>query len=108
MLIVASLAAAKALSVGAGWCKQAKLRRHKTLMGSEWQATRCLPLIDRQLKHSTRNATKVQVFIARKVSEVCRQVVHTHAFEYLLLQVIQSGVRKHGSKSYITKPEVVL
>jgi hypothetical protein len=108
MSIIALLAAVKALFLCASWSKWTEQRRRKTLMGSDSEGARSIPLIDSHLKRATRSATKTQVFAARKLAEVCRHVVHTRAFDYLLLQVIQSGVRKHRSKLYIAKPEVIL
>jgi hypothetical protein len=108
MSIIALLAALKALLLCASWSKWTEQRRRKTLMGSDSERARSIPLIDSHLERVTRSATKTQVFAARRLAELCRHFVHTRAFDYLLLQVIQSGVRKHCSKLYITKPEVVL
>jgi len=108
MSIIALLAAVKAVFVCAYWSKWAERRRQRTLAGGDTRLVRSIPIIDSHLKRCTRSATKTQVFIARKLAELCRQVVHTSAFEYVLLQVIRSGVKKRRSKAYITKPEVVL
>lgn len=108
MSIIALLAAVKALFVCAYWTKWAEQRRQRTLTGGNTRLVRTIPIVDSHLKHSTRSATKTQVFIARELARLCRQVAHTSAFEYVLLQVIQAAVKKHRSKAYITKPEVVL
>jgi hypothetical protein len=108
MSILALLATAKALLLCAYWSKWAELRRQKTLMGNDRELACSMPLIDRHLNRATRSATKMQVHAATQLAQLCRHVVHTRAFDYLLLQLIQSGVRKHRSKAHITKPEVVL
>ena len=108
MSIIAVLAAVKALFLCAQWSKWTEQRRQRTLMGSDSERARSIPLIDGHLKRATDSASKTQIFAARNLAEICRHVVRTRAFDYLLLQVIQSGVRKHRSKLNITKPEVVL
>jgi hypothetical protein len=108
MSIIAVLAAVKALAVCASWSKRPQERRQAILMGGESQMARSIPLIDNHLKRATNKSTKTEVFVAKQLAAFSRQIVHTRAFDYVLLQLIHSGIRKQRSKSNLTKPEVVL
>jgi hypothetical protein len=107
MSIIVLLAAAKAAFLWASWSKWRRSQRQKILMGNG-TAGRSIALVDRQLQRKVEGATKTQIFMASKLTQVCRQAVQTQAFEYMLLHAIRSGLHKRQSNLSITKPEVVL
>ncbi len=51
-------------------------------MGNSVNSIRCLPPIDDYLKRKTAGANRLHVFVASKLADVCRRVVHTRSFEY--------------------------
>lgn len=107
MSMIAFIAAAKAAFLWASWSHWKQTRRQKILMGAS-ATGRSIALVDRQLKRKIESATKTQVFVASKLTQICRQAVQTQAFEYMLLRAIRLGLNKRQSKSSITKTEVVL
>jgi hypothetical protein len=107
MSIIALLVATKAAFLWASWSHWRYGRRQKILMGNS-ATGRSIALVDRQLKRKVEGATNTQIFAASKLTEICRQAVQTRAFEYMLLHVIQSGLRKRQTTLSITKTEVVL
>jgi hypothetical protein len=98
MALIALIAAAEAMLYSASRSKRGQTRRQQVLMGNSMDSVRALPLVDTYLKRKTAGASKVQTFVASKLAEVCRQVVHTQSFEYLLLHVIGTVDFKCRSK----------
>jgi hypothetical protein len=67
-----------------------------------------LPFLDRYIRQQTTNPTRLQTFVAQKLSAICRRAVHTQAFELLVLKLIQSASRRSRRESEISKVEVIL
>src|ERR1700730_1689637 len=97
MSLIAFIAAAKAAFLWVSWSRWRDSRRQKILMGSN-ATGRSIALVDRQLKRKVQGATKTQIFMASKLTQICRQAVQTQAFEYMLLHAIQSGLRNRQSR----------
>ena len=108
MALIALIAAAEAMLFSASRAKRGEARRQQILMGNGVDSVRALPLVDEYLKRKTARASRVQSFVASKVAQVCRQAVHTRAFEYLLLQVIRTAVLKRRRKLSISHGRVTL
>jgi|ERR1700719_639032 len=108
MSIIAVFAAVKALFLGASWLKWRETRKQKILMGNNRAFSRPIPLVDRHLQRKTESATRFQIFVSSKLAEICRQFVHTHAFQYVILRIIQSRMLNRQATFSINKPEVVL
>ena len=77
-------------------------------MGNSTDSVRALPLVDDYLKRKTAGASRVQVFVASKLAEVCRRAVHTRSFEYVLLHVIRTAILKRRRKVSISHLGVTL
>ena len=107
MALIALIAAAEAMLFSASRAKQGAARRQQVLMGNT-DSFRALPLVDEYLKRKTAGASRVQVFVASKLAEVCRQAVHTRSFEYLLLHVIRTTIHKRRRKLSIPHLRVTL
>jgi len=108
MALIALIAAAEAMLFSASRAKQEHARRQQVLMGTGMSSVRCLPLVDEYLKRKTARASKVQIFVASKVAEICRRAVHTRSFECLLLHLIRTAVLKRRSKFLNTQRRVTL
>ena len=102
MAVIALIAAAEAMLFSASHAKRGQTRRHQVLMGNSLDSTRPLPFVDTYLRQKTAGASRVQVFVASKLAGLCRQVVHTRSFEYLLLQVIRTAILKRRRKLSIS------
>jgi hypothetical protein len=98
MALIALIAAAEAMLFSASGAKRNQARRQQVLMGNSLDSVNALPLVDTYLKRKTAGASRVQVFVASKLADVCRRAVHTRSFEYLLLHVIRTAVLKRRSK----------
>lgn len=98
MIVVALIGAAEAIFLSASRVQRGQTRRQQVLMGNSLDSVRALPLVDEYLKRRTDGASRVQVFVASKLADVCRRVVHTRSFEYMLLHVIRTAVLKHRNK----------
>ena len=98
MALIALIAAAEVTLFSASQAKRHYACRQQVLMGNAVDSIRALPLVDDYLKRRTAGASRVQVFVAAKVAEVCRRAVHTRSFEYLLLHVIRTAIHKRQSK----------
>ena len=98
MALLTLIAAAEATLFSASQAKRYHARRQQVLMGNAVDSPRALPLVDEYLKRKTVGASRVQVFVAAKVAEVCRLAIHTKSFEYLLLHVIRTAIHKRRSK----------
>jgi hypothetical protein len=67
-------------------------------MGNSPSSVRALPLVDAFFKQKTARATRFQSFLARKLAEIFRRLVHTRSFEYLLLHLIRTAINKRGNR----------
>ena len=90
MALLTLLAAAEASLLSASWFQRARQKRQELLLGIETRLLK-IPFIDNQLAKQADQATRLQIFVARHVAAVCRQVVHTQAFESLMIRLIQSA-----------------
>jgi hypothetical protein len=108
MTLITLVAAAEAMLYSASWSKRNRARRQQVLMGNSLNSARVLPLVDTYLKRKTAGASKVQVFVASNLAEVCRRAVYTRSFEYLLLHVIRTTVLKRRSKLAISSGRIIL
>jgi len=108
MALIALIAAAEAMLFSASRSKRGQTRRQQVLMGNSLDSVRALPLVDDYLKRKTAGAGRVQVFVASKLTEVCRRAVHTRSFEYLLLHLIRTAILKRRRKLSIAHLGVTL
>jgi hypothetical protein len=106
-MVIALIAAAEAMLFSASGAKRNQARRQQILMGNSLNSERCLPLVDEYLKRKTACANRVQVFVASKLTEICRRAVHTRSFEYLLLHVIRTAILKRRNKFLNTQRRVL-
>lgn len=106
MTLLALIAAAEAMLFSASRAKRGQAQRRQALMGDGGDTVRTLPLVDEYLKRKTAGAGKVQALVAAKVTRICRQAVHTRSFEYLVLHLIRSAIRRGRKKSSISNLEV--
>jgi hypothetical protein len=107
MTLLTLLAAAEASCLSASWFQRARMKRQELLLGKETRFL-SLPFIDNHLAKQADHATGLQTLAARQVAAVFRQVVHTRAFELLVLKLIQSASRQSRWESEISKVEVIL
>ena len=108
MALIALIAAAEAMLYSASRSKRGQTRRQQVLTGNSQDSVRALPLVDDCLKRKTVGASRLQMFVASKVAEICRRVVHTRAFEYVLLHLIRTAILKHRRKLSISHLGVTL
>ena len=97
MALIALIAAAEAMLFSASRSKRGQAQRQQVLMGNSLDSKHCLPFVDDYLKRKTAGASRVQTFVASKLAEVCRRAVHTRSFEYLVLHLIRTAI-KRGAK----------
>lgn len=102
-MVIALIAAAEALLFSASGAKRHQARRQQLLMGNGMDSGRCLPAVDEYLRRKTTGASRVQVFVASKLAEVCRQAVRTRSFELVLLHVIRTAILKYRNKLFISQ-----
>jgi tryptophan 2,3-dioxygenase len=107
MALLTLLATAEASCLFASWFQRARMKRQELLLGKETRLLN-LPFIDNHLAKQADHATRLQTFAARQVAVVFRQVVHTRAFEILVLKLIQSASRQSRRESEISTVEVIL
>jgi len=107
-MLISLIAATEALLFSASGAKRHQARRQQLLMGNGLDSARGLPLIDEYLKRKTAGANRIQRFVASKLAQVCRQVVHTWSFEYLLLHVLRTAILKRRSKSFTSQGRVTV
>jgi hypothetical protein len=93
-MLIALIAGLEAMVVYASRSKQGRARRQRLLMGSSTDVHRAVPLIDNYFQYKNAGASRLQRFIASKLAAVCRRVVHTQSFEYLLLHLIRTAINK--------------
>jgi hypothetical protein len=107
MALLTFLVAAEASFLSASWFQRARIRRQELLLG---KGTRSLmiPFIGDRLSKQTDHATRLQTFAAKQVTAICRHVVHTAAFELLVLKLTQSTSRRLRREVEISKVEVIL
>ena len=108
MALIALIAAAEAMLYSASRSKQGQAKRQQVLMGNSQDLVRALPLVDDYLKRKTAGASRLQMFVATKVAEICRRAVHTRSFEYLVLHLIRTAVLKRRNKFLNTQRRVSL
>ena len=108
MALIALIAAAEAMLYSASRSKRGETRRQQVLMGNSLDSVRALPLVDDYLKRKTARASRLQVFVASKVAEICRRAVHTRSFEYLVLHLIRTAILKRRRKLSISHLGVTL
>lgn len=108
MTLIALIAAAEAMLYSASRSKWSRAQRQQVLMGNSLDSVHALPLIDEYLRRKTAGAGRIQTFVASKLAEVCRRVVHTRSFEYLLLHVIRTAILKRRRKLSISHSGVTL
>ena len=102
MALLTLIAAAETALFSASEAKRCQARRQQVLMGNGMDSRRRLPLVDAYLQRKTAGASRVQVFVASKLAEACRQAVHTRSFEYLVLHLIRSAIHRCRSKFSIS------
>ena len=93
-MLIAIIAGIEAMVVYASRSKQGRARRQQLLTGNSLSSVRALPFIDGHMKKKTAGATRFQSFLARKLAEIFRMLVHTQSFEYLLLHLIRTASNK--------------
>lgn len=108
MPLIALIAAAEAMLFSASGAKRNQARRQQVLMGNSLEPVRALPLVDDYLKRKTAGASRVQMFVASNLAEVCRRAVHTRSFEYLVLHLIRKAILKRQSKFLNTQGRITL
>ena len=108
MALIALIAAAEAMLYSASRSKRGQARRQQVLMGNTLDSARALPLVDDYLKRKIAGASRVQVFVASKLAQLCRRAVHTRSFEYVLLHVIRTAILKRRRKLCISHLGVTL
>jgi len=96
MALIALIAAAEAMLYSASRSKRGQTRRQQVLMGNNLDSVRALPLVDDYLKRKAAGASRIQTFVASKLAEICRQVVHTRSFEYLVLHLIRTAIKRRN------------
>jgi hypothetical protein len=105
MALIALIAAAETMLYSASRSKRGQAQRQQVLMGNNLDSVRALPLVDDYLKRKTARASRVQMFVASKVAEICRRAVHTRSFEYLILHLIRTAILKRRRKLSISHLE---
>jgi hypothetical protein len=108
MALIALIAAAEAMLYSASRSKRGQAKRQQVLMGNSLDSVRALPLVDDYLKRKTAGASRLQMFVATKVAEICRRAVHTRSFEYLVLHLIRTAILKRRRKLAISHLGVTL
>ena len=96
MALIALIAACEAVLFSASGAKRNQTRRQQVLMGNNLDSVRSLPLVDEYLKRKIAGASRVQTFVASKLAEVCRRAVHTRSFEYLVLHLIRTAIKRRS------------
>jgi hypothetical protein len=107
-MLLTLIAATEALLFSASGAKRHHARRQQVLMGNRLDPGRRLPFVDGYLRRKTAGASKVHVFVASKLAEVCRQAVQTKAFEYLLLHVIRTADVKRRTMRLVSQRRITL
>jgi hypothetical protein len=53
-----------------------------------------LPFLDEHARRTATGASRLEVFVASKLAELCRQIVKLRLFEYVLLHVIRTSLKR--------------
>lgn len=106
-MILELIVAAEASALSASWVRRSRIRRQHILLGGSIPEIN-LPFLDQYLRQQTASPTRLQTIAAQKLAGVCRRVVHTQAFELLVLKLIQSASRRYRRESEISKVKVIL
>lgn len=106
-MLIAIIAGLETMFLAAARSKQGRARRQQLLMGAGTDHS-AVPIVDNYLKQKTASATRFQRFIASKLAALCRRVVHTRSFEYVLLHVVRTAILKHRNKLLNMKRRIVL
>jgi len=95
MAVLTFVAATEALFVSASHIRRRNARRQQTLMCLSPDAGVPLPFLDEHARRTTAGASRLEVFVASKLADICRQIVKLRLFEYLLLHVIRTSIKRH-------------
>jgi hypothetical protein len=106
-MLIELLVATEASVLSASWIRRSRSRRLQILLGGNTSETN-LPFLDKYLRQQTTNPTRFQAYAAQKLAAVCRHAIHTHAFELLVLKLIQSVSRRSRQEAEISRVEVIL
>lgn len=101
MALLALITAAETMLFSASWSRRGQRRRQQVLMGNGTNSARPVPFLDDYLRRRTAGASRFELFVASKLADACRQIVHTRSFEYVLVHVIRSVVLKRRKKLLI-------
>jgi hypothetical protein len=108
-MLIAIIAGLEAMVVYAARSKQGRARRQQLLMGTSTDLHRAaLPLVDDYLKQKTARASRFQRFIASKLAALCRHVVHTRSFEFLVLHLVRAAINKRRERLNTLKRRITL
>jgi hypothetical protein len=107
-MLIALIAGIEGMLVYASRSKQRRARRQQLLMGTSTDFERAVPLVDNYLQQKTARATRFQRFVARKLAALCRRVVHTRSFEYLLLHLVRAAINKRRNQLLNMKRRITL
>jgi len=94
MAVLTLVATAEALAVSASHIRRRNARRQQTLMCLSPDAGVPLPFLDEHVRRTTAGASRLEVFAASKLADVCRQIVKLRLFEYVLLYMIRNFNRR--------------
>jgi len=106
MALLALIATAEAMLFSVSRAKHGQIQRRQVLMGEDVNSVHALPVIDDYLRRKTASASRFQAFAAAKVTQICRQAVHTRSFELLVLHLIRSAIHRSRKKLSISQLEV--
>jgi hypothetical protein len=107
-MLITIIAALEAMLYSAARSKRGRARRQQLLMGTSTDLHRAVPLVDNYFKQKTARATRFQRFIASKLAALCRRVVHTRSFEYVLLHLVRTAIMKRRNKLLNRKRRITL
>ena len=107
-MLIAIIAGLEAMVVFAARSKQGRARRQQLLMGASTDHRAAVPLVDNYLKQKTARATRFQRFIASKLAALCRRVVQTRSFEYVLLNFVRTTINRRRNKFLNMKRRITL
>jgi hypothetical protein len=108
MTTIAIIVAAEATQLFVARAKRNRMQRQQILMGHSQISSCGLPFIHDYLKRKAAGANSLQRLAASRMAEVCRRLVRTPSFEYLLLQVIRTANLKLRNKRFISQRRVAL
>ena len=94
MAVLTLVATAEALFVSASHIKRRNARRQQTLMCLSPDASVPLPFLDEHVRRTTAGASRLEVFVASKLADVCRQIVKLRLFEYVLLYMLRTSLKR--------------